>query len=80
MQLQSVLFLTDKNEDKVGVAIDEAIQSGKVKREDLFIVSKLWNTHHSKEHAKGALEQTLKDLKVDYVCNEPELTLSWICI
>jgi len=56
-----------KNEDLVGEAITEAIAGGKVKREDLFVTSKLWNTHHKKEHVQGALDQTLKDLKLDYL-------------
>jgi alcohol dehydrogenase (NADP+) len=56
-----------QNEDVVGEGISEAIKSGKVKREDLFITSKLWNTCHKKEHVKAALDQTLKDLKLDYV-------------
>ena len=29
--------------------------------------AKLWNTNHRPEHAKGDLEQTLKDLQVDYL-------------
>lgn len=55
------------NEDKVGEGLAAAISSGKVKREDVFVVSKLWNTHHNKEHVEGALDQTLKDLRVDYL-------------
>lgn len=38
-----------------------------MKREDLFITSKLWNTFHAQKDVRPALEKTLKLLKVEYV-------------
>lgn len=32
------------NRKEIGVALDEVFTSGKVKREDIFVTSKLWNT------------------------------------
>ncbi|CAO3635895.1 unnamed protein product [Cunninghamella blakesleeana] len=55
------------NEVEVGKGINKAIKEGLVKREDLFIVSKLWNNHHHKDHVRPALEHTLKDLGLDYL-------------
>lgn len=55
------------NEDEVGEAIAEMIDEGVVKREELFIQAKLWNTNHRKAHVRVDLEATLKDLKVDYL-------------
>ena len=55
------------NEIEVGEGIARAIADGLCRREDLFVVSKLWNTFHSKEHVKLALEKTLSDLGLDYV-------------
>ncbi|URM15580.1 aldo/keto reductase [Vibrio splendidus] len=55
------------NEKEVGEGIKRAIADGIVKREDLWITSKLWNTYHKKEHVRPALERTLKDLGVDYL-------------
>ncbi|OHX68312.1 aldo/keto reductase [Flammeovirga pacifica] len=56
-----------ENEPEVGNAIKECIDEGVVKREDLFITGKLWNDSHLKEDVPKALEQTLKDLKLEYL-------------
>ena len=55
------------NEKQVGEGIKRAIESGKVKREDLFIVSKLWNTFHHPDHVKLAVKKSLEDLGLDYL-------------
>jgi len=55
------------NEHSVGEAIQQLIKDGTVKREELFIQSKLWNSNHRPEHVRADLEATLKDLGVDYI-------------
>ncbi len=45
-----------QNEDKVGVAIQEVLKAGKVRREDIFITTKLWNTNHRPERVGPAFE------------------------
>ncbi|KAI9480849.1 MAG: 4-dihydromethyltrisporate dehydrogenase [Benjaminiella poitrasii] len=55
------------NEVGVGRGINRAIKEGIVKREDLFVVSKLWNNYHNKAHVRPAIERTLKDMNLDYI-------------
>ncbi|MED6162893.1 NADP-dependent D-sorbitol-6-phosphate dehydrogenase [Stylosanthes scabra] len=54
-----------KNEAEVGVALKEAFSSGLVKREDLFITTKLWNSDHG--HVLEACKDSLKKLQLDYL-------------
>ena len=60
-----------KNEHEVGEAIQDCIGRGLVKREDLFIVSKLFQTNHvwgdDEARCQEALDKTLADLQVDYL-------------
>ena len=56
-----------QNEKEVGAALTKAFADGIVKREEVFITSKLWNTFHKPEHVKPALEKTLAELNLDYL-------------
>ncbi len=55
------------NEAEVGNGIKNAIAAGLVKREDLWVTSKLWNTFHEPQYVKQACQKTLSDLGLDYV-------------
>ncbi|MDC1068782.1 aldo/keto reductase [Candidatus Kapabacteria bacterium] len=55
------------NEAEIGKAIKDCIANGTVKRDELWITSKLWNNSHLKENVQTALEKTLNDLQLDYL-------------
>ena len=55
------------NEKAVGEAIKQAISEGIVKREDLFITTKLWVSDFSYEGAKRGFDRSLKNLGLEYL-------------
>lgn len=55
------------NEPQVGEGIATALRDGLVRREDLWVTSKLWNTYHEPKHVRAACERSLRDLKLDYL-------------
>jgi D-xylose reductase len=54
------------NEKECGAGVARAIKEGVVAREDLFIVSKLWNTNHAAKHVEPACRKSLADWALDY--------------
>lgn len=55
------------NEREIGQALRELYKEGVVKREDLWLTSKIWNDHHSDGDVLLSCAQTLKDLQTDYL-------------
>ncbi|WP_285429417.1 aldo/keto reductase [Pseudomonas sp. fls2-241-R2A-110] len=56
-----------RNEEQIGVAFKEVLDEGKIRREDLFITTKLWNTNHRPERVLPAFEASCRRLQVDYI-------------
>jgi len=55
-----------RNEHLIGRALEEVMSVG-VKREELWITSKVWNDMHGRGDVLISLVQTLKDLKLEYL-------------
>jgi len=53
-----------QNEELVGKGVGQAIKEGKVKREDLFITTKVFEGF---DNVAKSLDKSLKDLQLDYV-------------
>ncbi len=53
----------------IGRGLKEAIaeSEGTLKREDFFIVGKIWNSFHSEDQVEVCLNKSLEDLQVDYI-------------
>jgi alcohol dehydrogenase (NADP+) len=55
------------NEREIGKALSDAMAAGEVKREYLFITSKLWNDRHGRDRVAGGIEKSLRDLRLEYL-------------
>lgn len=53
------------NEADIGQVLQDVLQSGLVKREDLWITSKVWNDMH--HDVIGSCKKSLADLRLDYL-------------
>ena len=56
-----------RNEAEVGAALKELFAAGTVRRDDLFVTTKLWNNNHRPERVKPALQASLDRLGLDAV-------------
>ncbi|XP_059058852.1 aldo-keto reductase AKR2E4-like [Achroia grisella] len=54
-------------EEEIGEATQKKIAEGAVTRDELFLTTKLWNTHHERYQVLQALKESLKKLGTNYV-------------
>lgn len=55
------------NETEVGKGLKAVFDSGKLKRDEVWVTSKLWNNAHKKDDVIPALKKSLQDLQLDYL-------------
>jgi diketogulonate reductase-like aldo/keto reductase len=56
-----------RNEAEVGAALKDLFDDGTVRRDELFVTTKLWNNNHRPERVKSALQASLNRLGLDTV-------------
>lgn len=54
------------NEDLIGGVLASAVAGG-LPREELFVMSKVWNDHHAPDRVRASVEKSLTDLRVDHL-------------
>ncbi len=55
-----------RNEAEIGLSFEAILQSG-IRREELWITSKLWNDQHGEDDVIASCRQSLADLRLDYL-------------
>ncbi len=55
------------NEDLIGQVFDDAFRSGIVRRDELFVASKVWNDMHGRGDVLLSCAKSLRDLRLDYL-------------
>jgi diketogulonate reductase-like aldo/keto reductase len=55
-----------RNEEPVGDAMQAAFKAGTVRREDVFVTTKLWNSNHRPERVRPAFDASRRRLQIDY--------------
>eukprot|EP00058_Branchiostoma_floridae_P013522 XP_002599010.1 hypothetical protein BRAFLDRAFT_122465 [Branchiostoma floridae] len=55
------------NENEVGAGLKAKFDEGVVKREDMFITSKIWNVFHHPDDVEEAVKKSLTSLGLDYL-------------
>jgi alcohol dehydrogenase (NADP+) len=56
-----------RNEEAVGDVMRAPFSEGPIRREDVFVTTKLWNTNHRPERVKPAFDASCQRLQIDYV-------------
>uniref|UniRef100_A0A8C3XP78 NADP-dependent oxidoreductase domain-containing protein n=1 Tax=Chelydra serpentina TaxID=8475 RepID=A0A8C3XP78_CHESE len=56
-----------QNEAEIGAAFQKKLVEGRLKRDELYVVSKLWNSFHAPQDVKPAFLESLTRLKMDYL-------------
>ena len=56
-----------RNEKEVGEAMQDVFKAGTVRREEVFVTTKIWNTNHRPERVKPAFDASCRRLQLDYV-------------
>lgn len=56
-----------QNQDEIGRAITDSIKEGVLTREELFVTSKIWLTHYSKERVEICAKKILSDLQLTQI-------------
>jgi len=56
-----------QNEDRIGEVFERVIKENIVKREELFVISKVWNDMHGKGQVIASCKKSLHDLRLDYL-------------
>ena len=55
------------NEKLIGNTLEKLFKDNKIKRSDIFVTSKVWNTFHRKNKVIEGLKSSLHDLKLEYL-------------
>jgi hypothetical protein len=56
-----------RNESAVGDAMQALFKLGTIRRDDVFVTTKIWNTNHRPERVKPAFDASCRRLQVDYI-------------
>lgn len=56
-----------QNEEQIGRVLKRVVEEGTVRREDLFITSKVWNDRHGAGEVVASCRKSLSDLGLEYI-------------